>query len=137
MSTDLTVNGTDVDVVAAGFGSLAQGDLAGFGAMFADDATWNHHNDDRFGGVKSGRDAIVGYIGDSAQLTAGTLRPVPRSMSGDGRGTVCVVVDLSATRPDGRTLADGQVLVLSVEGGYVQTVDQYIGDPSAVAAFWA
>jgi hypothetical protein len=32
----------------------------GFAARFHPDATWNHRNDDRLGGVKEGVDAIVG-----------------------------------------------------------------------------
>ena len=31
--------------------AVAAGDLAGFAAMFHPDATWNHRNDDRLGGV--------------------------------------------------------------------------------------
>ena len=79
------------------------GDIAGFADMFAPDATWNHRNDDRLGGIHQGSDGIMAFIGESAQLTAGTLRAEPQAMMGDGQGNVAVFVRVSATRPDGRS----------------------------------
>jgi ketosteroid isomerase-like protein len=128
---------SDADVVRAGFASLAAGDLAGLGDMFHADATWNHRNDDHFGGVHHGRDGILAFIGESGQLTAGTLRAVPSAVMADGAGTVVVLTRVSATRPDGRSFDDAQVLVFAVDAGHVRSVDQYVGDPPVVKAFWA
>ena len=44
---------------------------------------------------------------------------------------------MSATRPDGRTFDDQQILLFRVDGDRVATVDQYVGDPPVVTAFWA
>ena len=136
MSTTTTIS-TDVDAVRAGFAAVAAGDMAGFAAMFHPDATWNHRNDDRLGGVKEGVDAIVGFLAESMQLTAGTLRPVPEVFLPDGDGRVAVLTRISGTRPDGRTFDDTQILLFALEQGRVRTVDQFIGDPNAVTAFWA
>src|SRR4051812_24087599 len=100
--------GTDVAVVRTGFEAFGHGDVAGFAAMFHPDATWDHRNDDRLAGVKHGRDGIMAFLGESAQLAGGTLRAVPESIMGDGAGRVCVLVRLSAGRPDGRALEDRQ-----------------------------
>jgi ketosteroid isomerase-like protein len=127
----------DIAVIQAGFGALALGDLAGFGDMFHPDATWNHRNDDWHGGIHRGSDGIVAFIAASAQRTAGTLRPVPQRMMADGAGRVCMVVQVSASRPDGRTFDDTQILLFAVDGGQVRSVDQFVGDPSAVKVFWA
>ena len=43
---------------------------------------------------------------------------------------------VSATRPDGRSFDVPQILLFRVEDGHVRTVDQYVGDPAAVKAFW-
>jgi ketosteroid isomerase-like protein len=79
----------------------------------------------------------MAFIGESAQLTAGTLRAVPETFMGDGAGNVAVFVRVSATRPDGRAFENPQILLFRVDGDRVRSVDQFVGDPKAVAAFWA
>ena len=132
-----TTEAADIGIVRSGFEALAGGDIAGFADMFHADATWNHRNDDRLGGLHRGRDGIVAFAGQSAELTAGTLRAVPESFMADGRGSVAVLVRVSATRPDGRSFDVPQLLLFRVDGDRVRTVDQFVGDPSAVKAFWA
>lgn len=127
----------DVDRVRAGFQAVAAGDMAGFAALFHADATWNHRNDDRLGGVKRGVDAIVGFLAESMELTAGTLRPVPEIFMPDGAGRVAVLTRVSGTRPDGRTFDDTQILLFTLEEGLARAVDQFVGDPTAVTAFWS
>jgi ketosteroid isomerase-like protein len=136
MTTD-TAAGADVAVVRAGFEAFATGDLAAFAGMFHNDATWNHRNDDRLGGVHHGSDGIVAFIAESGQLTAGTLRAVPEAFMADGDGRVAVHVRVSGTRPDGRSFDDPQILLFVVDGDRVRSVDQFVGDPTAVTAFWA
>jgi ketosteroid isomerase-like protein len=135
--TTATAAGSDVAVVRAGFEAFGKGDMAAFAAVFAPDATWNHRNPDRLGGIHEGRDGIIGFIAESGRLTAGTLRAVPEAIMGDGAGHVAVVTRVSGTRPDGRTLDDPQILLFAVDADVVRHVDQYIGDPPAVTAFWA
>ena len=132
-----THTASDADVVRAGFAAFAGGDLPRFGEMFHVDATWNHRNDDRLGGIHQGREGILDFITESGRLTAGTLRAVPEAAMADGEGRVAVVTRVSATRPDGRTFDDPQILLFAVEAGRVRSVDQFVGDPDAVTAFWA
>ena len=135
MSTDNATT-SDIAVVQAGFEAFGRGDLSAFADQFHPDATWNHRNDDRLGGIHQGSDGIVAFIVESGQLTAGTLRAVPELVMGDGAGHVTVVVRVSGSRPDGRTFDDRQVMLFEVEDGKVRHADQYIGDPVAVTAFW-
>lgn len=44
---------------------------------------------------------------------------------------------ITGTRPDGRTFDVPQVLVFTLDGERVRSVEQYIGDHAAVTAFWA
>ena len=132
-----SVAGADVAVVRSGFEAFANGDIAGFGDMFHADATWHHRNDDRLGGVHRGKDGILAFIAESGELTAGTLRAVPESFMADGQGRVSVLVRVSGTRPDGRSFDNPQILLFTLDGDRVRGVDQFVGDPSAVAAFWA
>ena len=131
------VTSGDVAAVRAGFQAVGAGDIARFAATFHPDATWNHRNPDRLGGVKAGVDAIVGFLGASMEMTAGTLRPVPEVFMSDGAGHVAVLTRISGTRPDGRTFDDTQILYFTLENGLARSVDQFIGDPPAVTAFWA
>jgi len=137
MTTTTTAAGADVAVVRSVFEAFANRDLAAIGDLFHDDATWNHRNDDRLGGLHRGSDQIVAYLAESAQLTGGTLRPVPQSLMADGEGRVSVLVRISGTRLDGRSFDDQQIVLFTLDGGRVRTVDQFIGDPGAVTAFWA
>jgi ketosteroid isomerase-like protein len=136
-ATERTSTAADGDVVRAGFQAVAAGDMAGFAAMFHPDATWNHRNDDRLGGVKTGVDGIVGFLQESMALTAGTLRPVPEIFMSDGSGHVAVLTRITASRPDERTFDDLQILFFTLEQGRVRGVDQFVGDPTEVTAFWA
>ncbi|HTS98800.1 MAG TPA: nuclear transport factor 2 family protein [Streptosporangiaceae bacterium] len=128
---------SEIGVVGALFGAFATGDLAALSDLLDADATWHHHNDDRFGGIHRGADAIVAYLTESALLTAGTLRAEPQSVMADDDGHVAVHVRLSASRPDGRTMDGPQIVLATVTSGRVGAIDQFVGDPAAVAAFWA
>ena len=135
--SDRTATRSDVDAVKAGYQAVANRDLPGFAAGFHADATWNHRNPDRLGGIKDGVDAIIGFLAESMQLTAGTLQAVPELFMSDGAGHVAVLTRITATRPDGRTFDDQQILYFTVEDDLVRSVDQYIGDPPVVTDFWA
>jgi ketosteroid isomerase-like protein len=136
-TTTTTAASADVGVVRSVFGAFASRDLAAIGDLFHDDATWNHRNDDRLGGLHHGSDGIVAFMAESAQLTGGTLRPVPQSCMADGEGRVSVLVHISGDRPDGRSFDDQQIVLFTLDGGRVRTVDQFVGDPRAVTEFWA
>lgn len=136
MTTD-TIASADIGAVRSVFAAFACGDLAAIGDLFHPDATWNHRNQDRLGGIHQGSDGIAAFLAESAQLTGGTLRPVPQSFLADGQGTVAVLVQVSGSRPDGRTVDNAQILLVTVDDGRVRTVDQFVGDPAAVTAFWA
>ena len=132
-----TATATDVDIVRALFGAFASGDLASLSDLLHADATWHHHNDDRHGGIHRGADAVVAYLTESALVTAGTLHAEPQSVLADGQGLVAVPLRFSASRPDGRTIDGPQVVLVTVDGGRIRAIEQFIGDPAAVAAFWA
>ncbi|HJY74315.1 MAG TPA: nuclear transport factor 2 family protein [Streptosporangiaceae bacterium] len=132
-----TVTDTDTDTVRAVFQAFADADAAALDGLLHADATWNHRNSDRLGGVHHGTGAIMAYLAESAQLTDGTLRAVPQSYMADGGGRVGVLVRVRATRPDGRSMDGPQIVLFPLDGGRVRSIDQFVGDPAAVAAFWA
>ena len=132
-----TAGSADVSVVRNVFEAIAKRDFTTVSSLFDPSATWNHRNDDRFGGVHHGPAEIMAFMGEGMQLTNGTLQPVPESMMADGRGRVAALIRLRGTRPDGRTTDDLQLLVFAIGANRVQSVEHFVGDPAAVAAFWA
>jgi ketosteroid isomerase-like protein len=136
MTTD-TMAGAEAGVVRSVFAGFAADDLAAIGDLFHPDATWNHRNQDRLGGLHQGIGGITAFLAESAQLTAGTLRPAPQSFLSDGQGRVAVLVQVSGRRPDGRSFDTPQIALFTLDGGKVRGVDQFVGDPAAVTAFWA
>lgn len=135
--TTTTSAASDVAVVRALFEAFAHGDLAAFADRLDPDATWNHRNDDRLGGIHRGRDGITAFLGESAQLTGGNIHAEPQAIMVDGEGRVAVLVRMTGERPDGRTFDVPQILLCAVDGDHVRTIDQFVGDPAAVTAFWA
>jgi hypothetical protein len=127
---------SNVQTVRAGYEAFARGDMAALSELFAPDAAWTHRNSGRFSGAKRGFDAITAFFGESVQLSTGTLRVEPTDFLGE-RDKVAVLVHMSGTRPDGRVLDDRQVHLFHLRDGRTVTVDQYVGDPAAVEAFWA
>ncbi len=65
------------------------------------------------------------------------LRPVPELFMSDGAGHVAVLTPSARPGPDGREFDDTQILYFTVEDGRARSVDQFVGDPPAVTAFWA
>ena len=57
-----TATAPPTDVVRAGFEAFGRGDLAAFAEQFEPDATWNHRNPDRLGGIHAGIDAIIAFL---------------------------------------------------------------------------
>jgi len=135
--TASTAKLTDADLVGAVFQAFTSADTAALGELLHPGATWNHRNDDPLGGMHQGSDAIIAYLARSAQLTGGTLRAVPQSVLADGQGRICVLTRVIGTRPDGRSLDNPQIVLFTLDGGRVRSIDQFVGDPAAVAAFWA
>jgi ketosteroid isomerase-like protein len=121
--------------VLAGYDAFGRGDMEALERLFLPDCAWTHRNAGRLGGTKHGFAAVLAFFADSVQASAGTLRVEPRSTLGRD-STVAVFVHMSGTRPDGRVLDDDQVHVFHLDGDRTARVDQYIGDPAGVEAFW-
>jgi ketosteroid isomerase-like protein len=127
---------SSTELVRSGYDAFGRGDMAALAEVFAPDAAWNHRNGGRFAGEKRGFDTIAAFFGESVELSGGTLRVQPTALLG-GDDTVAAVVHMTGSRPDGRALDDRQIHLFHLRDGRVAAVDQYVGDPPAVEAFWA
>ena len=127
----------EVATAQAFFQTIATKDFAALPTVLHPDATWNHHNQDRFAGIHRGIDGIGGFMAEAMELTAGTLQPLPQTIMADGNGHVAVLLRLVGTRPDGRSTSDLQMLLLTYDGDRVRSIDHFVGDPQEVKEFWA
>jgi hypothetical protein len=48
-----------------------------------------------------------------------------------------VLVQVNSTRADGRSFDDPQIVLFTLDGDRVGSVDHFVGDPGAVTALWA
>ncbi|MGO9079510.1 MAG: hypothetical protein ACLQDY_10785 [Streptosporangiaceae bacterium] len=48
-----------------------------------------------------------------------------------------MLVQVSGTRPDGRSFGNPQIVLFTRDRDRVRSIDQFVGDPAAVATFWA
>jgi uncharacterized protein len=122
--------------VLRGYQAFATADMETLSELFDPNIVWTHHNDDRFGGAKAGWPAVAQYFAESAELTAGNLEARVESTTASGE-LVAVAARMIGTRPDGRRFDDPQMHLFRLRSGRVVQVDQYVGDPAAVEAFWA
>ena len=127
---------SSIEIVRSGYEAFGRGDMAGVAELFAPDAVWSHRNGGRFAGPERGFDTIAAFFGESVELSAGALRVMPTGLLGGG-DDVAALVHMTGTRPDGRILDDRQVHLFRLRDGKTVAVDQYVGDPTAVEAFWA
>lgn len=125
-------------LVRSGYELFGRGAISELAKLFHPDATWEHHNAGRMGGTRVGFGPITDFFAEAERLSDGTLQADPiRFMSDGAEDIVAVLVRVTGRRMDGRELDDIQVHVFKLRDRRVEMVDQYIGDPPGVEAFWA
>ena len=124
----------NVDVVRRGYAAFSSGDMATLSGLFADDVVWTVFGTGRLSGPKNGRDAVLGFFGETMALSGGTFRVSVLDIQG-GEERVFALHHLHAER-DGKVLDQNAVNVFTVVDGKVATVDDYSGDTRATAQFW-
>lgn len=124
----------NVDLVRRGYAAFSSGDMATLSGLFADDAVWTVSGTSRLSGPKHGRDAVLGFFGETMALSGGTFRVSLLDLQG-GEERVYALQHLHAER-DGKVLDQNAVNVFTVVDGKVERVDDYSSDPAAAAEFW-
>jgi uncharacterized protein len=121
------------DLIRRGYAAFAAGDLDTLRELFAADAVWHTPGHSVLAGDHRGIDAILGFFGQTMELTGGTFRAELHDVvAGDEHG---VGLHMSRGERQGRTLEDRSVLVFHVRDGTVTEVWQYVGDLEAFDRF--
>jgi hypothetical protein len=123
------------DLVRQGYDAFAKGDLDTLRKVFATDAVWHTPGHNVLAGDHRGIDAILGFFGQTMELSGGTFRvELHDVVAGDDHA---VGLHVARGQRNGRTLEDRSVLVFHVRDGQAVEVWQYNGDNDAVDQFLA
>jgi ketosteroid isomerase-like protein len=118
-----------------GFERFAQGDLPALLDLFADGASWDVPGAMALSGTHRGRDAIVVFLRETAELTGGTYRVELLWTVADDDHLVAVY-RARGERADGRELDVEQVVLVELEGGRWKVVRAQPLDQAAFDRFW-
>jgi len=125
----------NIAAVKRGFQAFSTQDIATLTELFREDATWNAEAAGVIGGNRTGRNDVFTMFGLLGQETQGSFKVVPSAFAASG-DHVFVRCTATGTRK-GKTLESDQVLVFRLADGRVRSVQFFMHDYPANAAFWA
>jgi ketosteroid isomerase-like protein len=123
------------DRVRQGYDAFSRGDTDTLRELFHPDLVWHAPGRHQLAGDFRGVDAVLGYLGQTMELTGGTFRADVHDVVANDEHTVGLH-NASAERA-GRTLDDNTTLVFHLRDGQVTEVWQYWADPYAADEFFA
>jgi ketosteroid isomerase-like protein len=125
----------NIAVVRRGYEAFAKGDIETLKALFTADANWHALRVGILPGNYLGAQAILGFFGQLARETEGTMRVEPVTMAASG-DSVFVFQRITGTRK-GKTLDTQAVLFFTVANGVVTEVKEFPADYPAYSHFWS
>jgi len=118
-----------------GFEAFRTGDLAAIAELIDENAVWRVGGRSPFAGERRGRNAILGFLAETARASGGTYRTEPLWVVADDER---VVAAYRATgEREGRILDLEQLLLVRVQGGRWVEVTAVPTDQYAFDAFWS
>lgn len=103
----------------------------------AEDAVW--HFPGKHGalaGEHRGREAILLFLANVGVLTTGTFHPDLLDITASDDRAVALFTG-TGTRPDGRTLHNPTALVITITGGKIIELREFVWDLPHVEFFWS
>src|ERR1700677_1592868 len=134
MSGSGAIETQNIAVVRRGYEAFGKGDIETLKALFTADANWHAPRAGVLPGNYLGAPAILGYFGQLAQETEGSIRVEPLTMAASG-DHVFVLNRVTGTRK-GKTLDAQGVLLFTVASGVVTEVIDFQADYPAFSHFW-
>jgi uncharacterized protein len=135
MSGASTSETQNIALVRRGYEAFAKGDIETLKTIFSSDANWHALAAGVLPGNYRGAQAILGFFGQLAHETNGTMRvePLTTAASGDH---VFVLQRITGSR-NGKMLDIKAVLFFTAANGAVTEVNDFPGDYPAFAHFWS
>ncbi|MFI9104448.1 nuclear transport factor 2 family protein [Streptomyces fildesensis] len=123
-------------LIRKGYAAFSQGDMETLGGMMTADCAHHVPGSHPLSGDFKGLEAVLGYYGQLAAQTNGTLRVELRSVFVDGRGHVMAVHQVSAERA-GKKIDMAGGIVFRVIGEKITDLDEYVEDMAVADDFWS
>jgi uncharacterized protein len=123
------------DLIRRGYDAFSRGDMDTLRELFHSDIVWHAPGRSQLSGDHRGIDAVLGYFGQTMELTGGNFRvQVHDVVANDEHG-----VGLNSVHAEraGRTLEDNNTLVFHIRDGKVTEVWQYWTDLYAADELFA
>jgi ketosteroid isomerase-like protein len=125
----------NIAAVRRGFEAFSAQDMGTLTQLFREDATWNAVPTGVLGATRTGRNDIFSMFAILGQETQGQFKVVPSTFAASG-DQVFVRATATGTR-NGKTIESDEVLVFTLVDGQVKSVQFFMFDHEANAAFWA
>ena len=117
------------DLIRQGYDAFSRGDMDTLRELFHPDIVWHAPGRSQLSGDHRGIDAVLGYFGQTMELTGGTFRVQVHDVVANDEHAVGLN-SVHAERA-GTTLEDNNTLVFHVRAGKVTEVWQYWSDQYA------
>lgn len=132
--TNATVN--NVQIVQKYFDSLAKGDLATLGSLFADDVIWHQPGNGSLSKTYFGKQELFPLFGKFMEISEGTFKiDAVKSIMANG-DFVSAILQFSAKKSNGRGISMGGMDLMKIEQGQIKEVHLFSGDQKAEDEFW-
>jgi ketosteroid isomerase-like protein len=117
------------DLIRRGYDAFSSGDMQTLRELFHPDIVWHTPGRSQLAGDHQGVDAVLGFFGQTMELTGGTFRVEVHDVVANDEHAVGLN-SVHAERA-GKTLEDNNTLVFHVRDGKVTEVWQYSSDQYA------
>lgn len=126
----------NVALIRRSYEALRAGDVAFLESTATDDFTFEVSGTSAVSGTaKSVREAFDDFR-RNMELTAGDMSMQPRHLLAD-EAVGLVILDVAASRPDGRRIEQRVIHEWQLSGGRVAGIREWIWDQAADVEFWA
>ncbi len=125
----------NVAVVRRGYEAFAKGDIETLKTLFTPNAIWHSVGAGVLPGNYRGLQAILGFFGQLANETQGTVRAELQTVAASGDHVFALHRNRGERK--GKTVDTKSVLVFKVEKGVVTEVAEFPFDHPAEVRFWS
>lgn len=119
------------------FEAFDRRDIGAINEAIAEDAVWPFPGErGALAGEHRGREAILRFLASVGVLTTGTFQVELLDITASDDRAVALFTG-SGARPDGRTLHNPTALVITIQGGRIAELREFVWDLPHVESFWS